>query len=147
MAAEVKIPLAEPVELVEELVELLVEPELMVHLVERAERNQRVALAELAQAAVPEVTVLMVLQTQVELELMDLVEVEEVPVCMVVEVEQETMMVEPEVVAVPVSEIPRPPAQERLRGTTLILTVVLPVKEARVVLAAARVAMETLAAL
>ncbi len=46
--------LAEPVELVEEILELMVEPELMVQLVEGAERNQRVAQPELAQAAVAE---------------------------------------------------------------------------------------------
>lgn len=39
MAEEVKIMLAEPVELEEEVVELLVEPELMVQVVEGAERN------------------------------------------------------------------------------------------------------------
>ncbi len=49
-----KIVLAELAELVEELVELLVEPELVVQLVEGAERNQRVAQAEFAQAAVAE---------------------------------------------------------------------------------------------
>ncbi len=54
MAEEVKMELAEPVELVGEIVELLEEAELMVQLVEGAERNQRVAQPELAQAAVPE---------------------------------------------------------------------------------------------
>ena len=60
----------------------------------------------------------------------------------------ETMMVEPAVVAVPVSEIPRLPDQAQLRGTRPILTVALLVKEAQVLwLMTVRVAMETLGAL
>ena len=58
----------------------------------------------------------------------------------------ETMMVEAAVAAVPVLEIPCQAAQGQLRATAAIMTVVLPVMEVRLVLAAARVAMATLAA-
>ncbi len=54
VAEEVKIPLAELVDLVGELVELLEEAVGMVQPVEGAERNQRVAQPELAQAPVAE---------------------------------------------------------------------------------------------
>ena len=87
-----KIQLAEPVELVEEIVELLVEPELMVQVVEGAERRQQAVLPELLDLVVE--LEMLVLQTQVELELMELVEVEEEPVCMVEVEEVETMMAE-----------------------------------------------------
>ena len=87
-----KIQLAEPVELVEEIVELLVEPELMVQVVEGAERRQQAVLPELLDLVVE--LEMLVLQTQVELELMELVEVEEEPVCMVEVEVVETMMAE-----------------------------------------------------
>ena len=54
VAEEVKIPLAEPVDLVGELVALLEEPVRMVQPVEGAERRLRVAQPEPAQAAVAE---------------------------------------------------------------------------------------------
>ena len=124
----VKITMAEPVELVEEIVEILEEPELMVQLVEGAERNQRVAQAELAQAPVPEVTVLLVLQTQVELVTV-LMQVMEVPVSGVEVVEVETTTAELAEVVVQVSELSEHPAQARLRGTASMVTVALPETE------------------
>ncbi|MEE9534021.1 MAG: hypothetical protein V3W06_06355, partial [Acidimicrobiia bacterium] len=120
--------LAEPVELVEEIVEILEEPELMVQLVEGAERNQRVAQPELAQAPVPEVTVLLVLQTQVELVTV-LMQVMEVPVSGVEVVEVETTTAELAEAVAQVSELSKQPAQARLLGTAAMLTVALPVME------------------
>ncbi len=128
VAEWVKIQLAEPVELVEEIVEILVEPEVMVQLVEGAERNQRVAQAELAQAPVPEVPVLLVLQTQVELVTV-LLQVMEVPVRGVEVVEVETTTAEVAEVVVQVSELSEHPAQARLRGTASMVTVALPETE------------------
>ncbi len=54
VAEAVKIPLAELVDLVGELLELLEEAVGVLQLVEGAERKQRVAQPEFAQAAVPE---------------------------------------------------------------------------------------------
>ncbi len=144
MAEEVRMVLAEPVELVEEIVELLEEPELMVQLVEGAERNQRVAQPELAQAAVPEDPAQVERQTKVVPAAAIVVAVAVAVSGVEVAVAVRMMVLLVEVVA-QVSELSEQPAQAQLRGTAAILTVALPVKEARVV-AAARVVMETLAA-
>jgi len=105
VAEEVKIILAEPVELVGEIVELLEEAELMVQLVEGAERNQRVAQPELAQAAVPEDPAQVERQTKVVPAAAIVVAVA-VAVSGVEVVVAVKMMALPVVVAVPVSELP-----------------------------------------
>ncbi len=99
-----KIVLAELAELVEELVELLVEPELVVQLVEGAERKQRVAQPEFAQAAVPEDPAQVERQTKV-VPAAAMVGAVAVAVNMAAAAAAEMMTVEPAAAAVLVSEI------------------------------------------
>ncbi len=141
MAEDLNNRLAEPVELAEGTMEPLGEMVISSVLVEVAERREAQAQLEPVEA-VQVVLVLMVVRTQVEM-VGTILEVEEVPVSMVELEEVETMMAELVEVVAQVSELSEQLAQARLRGTASMVTVVLPVMEGRLVLAAARVAMET----
>ena len=105
VAEEVKMPLAEPVDPVGELVALLEEPVRMMQPVEGAERNQRVAQPELAQASVAEDPAQVERQTKVvpAAAIVVAVAVAVSGVEVVVAVRMMVVLVE---VAVPVSELP-----------------------------------------